>query len=349
MPFDAGGQYTLPPGYEAVAGQTILPSQHNPPLQDIGSALSLAFLRDGRAAMTGPTNMGGNQIQNVAPGVLPSDVATVSQLSGGGGGGGGGNVPAGAVLYGAWPPTEIPGGWLHANGAIIPRTTYAALFVAIGTRFGSGDGATTFQLPDLRGVAIRGLDSGKGYDSGRAFGSYQADDFGSHTHGGSTATAGSHTHDGTAATAGSHTHTATETIAGDHTHFLSLDNNGAHKHTATLTTDGSHQHSYQALGSTGLPGAAAGSGYTNVSANTGTAGSHTHIASLSTDGLHTHTGTLSTAGAHTHTITVFSAGDHTHSLTIAASGTHTHTLSITNTGGSETRMKNVALTPIIKT
>lgn len=66
-----------------------------------------------------------------------------------------------------------PAGWLKANGAAVSRTTYAALFSVIGTTYGAGDGASTFNLPDLRGIFMRGLDDGRGIDPGRALGSYQ--------------------------------------------------------------------------------------------------------------------------------------------------------------------------------
>lgn len=75
-----------------------------------------------------------------------------------------------------------PEGYLKANGAVVSRTAYANLFEAIGTAFGAGDGATTFQLPDLRGEFIRGWDDGRGVDSGRDFGSWQEDEFESHRH-----------------------------------------------------------------------------------------------------------------------------------------------------------------------
>lgn len=67
-----------------------------------------------------------------------------------------------------------PSGFLVCNGAAVSRTTYAALFSAIGTIHGVGDGATTFNLPDLRGEFIRGADMGRGADAGRGFGSFQA-------------------------------------------------------------------------------------------------------------------------------------------------------------------------------
>ena len=86
----------------------------------------------------------------------------------------------GTVIYTASP--SVPSGYLSADGSAISRTTYADLFAAISTTYGPGDGSTTFNLPDLRGTFIRGYDGGKGVDSGRSFGSYQADAFKSHTH-----------------------------------------------------------------------------------------------------------------------------------------------------------------------
>lgn len=69
--------------------------------------------------------------------------------------------------------TTAPSGWLKANGAAVSRTTYTALFSAIGTTFGAGDGASTFNLPDLRGEFLRGLDDGRGIDASRVLGSFQ--------------------------------------------------------------------------------------------------------------------------------------------------------------------------------
>ena len=78
--------------------------------------------------------------------------------------------------------STAPAGFLKANGAAISRTTYSALFAAIGTTFGAGDGTTTFTLPDLRGEFLRGWDDGRGADSARVFGSTQGDDLKAHTH-----------------------------------------------------------------------------------------------------------------------------------------------------------------------
>ena len=87
---------------------------------------------------------------------------------------------AGAML--PFAMSSAPTGWLKCNGAAVSRTTYSRLFTAIGTTFGTGDGSTTFNLPDLRGEFVRGWDDGRGIDAGRAFGSLQLDAYQAHTH-----------------------------------------------------------------------------------------------------------------------------------------------------------------------
>lgn len=57
-------------------------------------------------------------------------------------------IPAGVIL--TFGGSTVPEGFLLCNGAAISRTTYAKLFAAIGTLYGAGDGATTFNLPDMR-------------------------------------------------------------------------------------------------------------------------------------------------------------------------------------------------------
>lgn len=55
------------------------------------------------------------------------------------------DAPLGAIIpYGG---ATIPEGWLECDGSAVSRTTYADLFVVIGTKFGPGDGSTTFNLP----------------------------------------------------------------------------------------------------------------------------------------------------------------------------------------------------------
>lgn len=66
------------------------------------------------------------------------------------------SIPAGVIA--PYAGTAAPNGWLLCFGQAVSRTAYAALYAAIGTAFGAGDGATTFNLPDLRGRAPFGKD-----------------------------------------------------------------------------------------------------------------------------------------------------------------------------------------------
>jgi microcystin-dependent protein len=78
-----------------------------------------------------------------------------------------GTVPVGVVN--PFAGTVAPAGWLLCDGRStgISRTTYAGLFAVIGTTYGSGDGSTTFNLPDLRGRVVAGADNMGGTDAGR--------------------------------------------------------------------------------------------------------------------------------------------------------------------------------------
>lgn len=83
----------------------------------------------------------------------------------------------------SWLPFE-QAGWKWANGQNINRAGEgAALFAAIGTTYGAGNGSTTFTLPDARGEFFRGWDNGRGVDGGRVIGSAQGDMIKSHQHG----------------------------------------------------------------------------------------------------------------------------------------------------------------------
>ena len=89
-------------------------------------------------------------------------------------------VPAGTVIY--YAASSAPYGYVKANGATVSRAAYAALFTALGTTFGVGDGSTTFTLPDLRGEFLRCWDDAKGTDSGRNIGTSQGSGNLAHSH-----------------------------------------------------------------------------------------------------------------------------------------------------------------------
>ncbi len=59
----------------------------------------------------------------------------------------------------AFAGAVAPAGWLLCDGQVVDREAWPALFAAIGTAYGSGDGSTTFRLPDARGRVLVGRDS----------------------------------------------------------------------------------------------------------------------------------------------------------------------------------------------
>lgn len=89
-----------------------------------------------------------------------------------------------------------PMGYLYCNGQAVSRTQYNQLFAVIGTTYGSGNGSTTFNVPDLRGRFLRGQNDTSGNDpdaasrtalnaggnTGDNIGSVQGDQFASHSH-----------------------------------------------------------------------------------------------------------------------------------------------------------------------
>lgn len=122
--------------------------------------------------------------------------------------------PTGIVT--AFAGSSAPQGFLLCNGEAVSRSTYAALFSVIGTAHGTGDGTTTFNLPDYRGRFLRGVAGGStndpdrsarsamnsGGNTGDNVGSVQGHAFQSHLHAKGTlaissSTGSNHTHRGT--------------------------------------------------------------------------------------------------------------------------------------------------------
>ncbi len=103
-------------------------------------------------------------------------------------------VPIGTIL--PFAGTTAPTGYHLCDGTPLSRTTYSDLYAVIGDAFGNGDGSNSFNVPDLRGRFIRGVDGSAGVDPdastrtamasggnvGDNVGSIQADAFKSHTH-----------------------------------------------------------------------------------------------------------------------------------------------------------------------
>ena len=57
-------------------------------------------------------------------------------------------IPTATIV--PWSSSSVPSGFLECNGAAVSRSTYSALFAIVGTTYGAGDGASTFNLPDLQ-------------------------------------------------------------------------------------------------------------------------------------------------------------------------------------------------------
>ena len=107
-------------------------------------------------------------------------------------------IPPGSIN--AFMGINPPPGWLLCDGTVVGRTAYARLFAVIGTSSGPGDGSTTFHLPDLRGMFLRGVNGSRsgtdfldpdaalrtnvitGANSGNTIGSVQFDELKSHSH-----------------------------------------------------------------------------------------------------------------------------------------------------------------------
>ena len=114
-------------------------------------------------------------------------------------------LPAGLIF--PFAGTSAPSGYLLCYGQAISRTTYATLFTAIGTTYGTGDGSSTFNLPDLRGRVVAGQDDMGGTSADRLTNQTAGVD-------GDTlgATGGAETHILLDGQMPSHNHTATSTI-----------------------------------------------------------------------------------------------------------------------------------------
>jgi microcystin-dependent protein len=155
-------------------------------------------------------------------------------------------VPSGGIM--AFAMNSAPSGWLASDGSAVSRTLYAALFAAIGTTYGAGDGSTTFALPDLRGYFVRGSGTNSDGTASGTFGAKQTASLLNHTHSGTTSNASAN-----------HTH--------GYTRYNTLLNNvftassgadGVWQNTTTVqtgTVSASHTHSF----TTGNPSAGGGS------------------------------------------------------------------------------------------
>ncbi|MCF2133865.1 MULTISPECIES: phage tail protein [Mycetohabitans] len=152
-------------------------------------------LANGKLKPTSAVDMNAQKITNLARGSAETDTVTFGQICEA--------APSGQIGY--FFRTSAPTGWLAADGSMVSRTAYSALWEAMGCP-DTGDGSTTFTLPDLRGYFLRGLDLGADRDPGRTLGSVQDSQNKAHTHEASASAEGNHVHSAWADGQGNHNH-----------------------------------------------------------------------------------------------------------------------------------------------
>ena len=245
-----------------------------------------------------------------------------------------------------------PDGWLLCDGQAISRSAYARLFEAIGTIYGEGDGSNTFNLPDMRGLFVRGHDPIGKNDSQRKFASYQEDQIQSHIH-----TDSGHSHSGDIGSDGNHSHSANTSASGSHSHSGSTSYDGSHSHYLNKYSDGE---AFKALGFSERNRNNSNPSYSGKILTSFADGNAPLNVNCSTrSGYGDYFSECDSAGYHSHSLSINSADSHTHSVTVNSTGSHSHSISINNgqanlsnptnaRHGSETRVKNLALIYCIK-
>jgi microcystin-dependent protein len=279
MPRNGSGTYQVP---NTLVTQTVIEvGPHNGNYSDLGAEISNSLALDGQSQMTGQFKaasgtvalpgisfgsdtdsglyriagdnigiaVGGTKVVDLTPtGVDIPGTMTNSGVTR--------TVPVGAIMD--FAGSTAPANWLLCYGQAVSRSTYAALFAVLGTSHGTGDGSTTFNLPDCRGRVAAGKDDMGGSSANRL-----------------TNQSGGLDGDVLGTTGGSETHTLTSGQLAAHTHgagTLAADSGGAHTHSYTRPNpiDGSGVHP---------TGSGRGDPTTSTSDTTGSSGAHTHTIS----------------------------------------------------------------------
>jgi microcystin-dependent protein len=143
------------------------------------------------------------------------------------------DMPCGTVA--PYAGSAAPSGWLLCYGQAVSRTTYAGLFATLSTTYGTGDGSTTFNLPDLRGRVVAGKDDMGGSSANRLTdqsGGLNGDTLGD--------TGGSETHTLTTTEMPAHTHTAPQGLSSTGGFALVAGSAGTSTTTGSAGSDGAH-------------------------------------------------------------------------------------------------------------
>jgi microcystin-dependent protein len=198
-----------------------------------------------------------------------------------------GVAPTGVVAM--WSGSSAPTGWLECDGSAVSRTTYSGLFAIIGTRYGTGDGSSTFNLPNPVDRVAMGIALSTTPSATTLAGSSSLDALGLGNQ------SANHAHNGTSGNQ-----------SANHSHNANTSNTGNHNHN-TGNPSSNHTHSYNKG---------------NTAANTGNVSSwHTH--NISNTGAHSHNVSVGNNSAnHTHNVTTGNqSASHNHSLSSATVST----------------------------
>lgn len=179
--------------------------------------------------MQGPIDMNGNSITGLADPVADGDAVNLRSVKGL-------NKPKAGFIY-PLAASVVPEGFLLCDGAAYARSEYPELFAAIGTMYGPGDGATTFNVPDLRNRVPAG--SSENHPAGE--------------------------------TVGEEAHQLTKKEMPSHTHAAA---NGSHFYTTRGSTGGETDSGFASGGN--FSGDTAGTGFSRRNATASTGGDQPH-------------------------------------------------------------------------
>ena len=237
--------------------------------------------------------------------------------------------------------SSIPTGWAHCNGQELSRTTYADLFAVLGTSWGSGDGSTTFNLPDTRNHYIMGDASGS-VGAGPHTPQYSH-----HSHPSNTLAQKvniPHTHTSTSGNTNvPHNHSVNNSSTNNapHNHNAATSaNNMPHSHNGNTSNNGSHTHQVATVDNSEVEASPNGNqnyGSKNatqrIPEGTQPAGSHSHnVNQTGANAPHSHPLSWPGNAPHSHTANTNAGnGPHSHPLTLGDADTsHGHSTDGTN-------------------
>jgi microcystin-dependent protein len=207
-------------------------------------------------------------------------------------------IPPGGCISFAGSPGSIPSGWGMFDGRAISRADNPVLFGRFGTTYGSGNGTTTFNLPNW----IDRFPVIAGGTSDLANTVNFADLGGANQFVLATNQLASHSHAVTVNNGGIHSHTATMTVDPGHVHAGATDGQGSHAHNLQLNNPNN------APSTGGTAKLTPGSG---VNVSTDQAGFHAHNISTTQNGSHAHSFTINNSSDHSHTASSAVAGSNT--------------------------------------